>query len=151
VGGGARVERTRAPVRIAVAVLRPARFVLIASTLPAATTLLPVSPSHRSVSTGVLALDEPTTNLDLPNKKGLAQALAKVIELRAGANLQLIVITHDEEFVSELGRATNGGGGSDSKNQVGVYYRVFREQVRNASQGERVHSPRRPPRALARS
>jgi hypothetical protein len=71
------------------------------------------------VSTGVLALDEPTTNLDLPNKKGLAQALAKVIELRAGVNLQLIVITHDEEFVSELGRATQGGGGPDSKNQVG--------------------------------
>jgi hypothetical protein len=116
------------------------------------------------VSTGVLALDEPTTNLDLPNKKGLAQALAKVIELRAGVNLQLIVITHDEEFVSELGRATQGGGGPDSKNQVGecrraraahasaaqashrppalalalafllppagVYYRVFREEVR---------------------
>ena len=114
------------------------------------------------VSTGVLALDEPTTNLDLPNKKGLAQALARVsgplagpprclfrgshpkrsapnqpnaspsqvIELRAGANLQLIVITHDEEFVSELGRATQGGGGPDSKNQIGVYYRVFREEVR---------------------
>lgn len=75
------------------------------------------------VSTGVLALDEPTTNLDLPNKKGLAQALAKVIELRAGVNLQLIVITHDEEFVSELGRATQGGGGPDSKNQVGEYRR----------------------------
>lgn len=32
--------------------------------------------------------------------------------------LQLVVITHDEEFVSELGRATNDGGGSSSRNQV---------------------------------
>jgi DNA repair exonuclease SbcCD ATPase subunit len=82
------------------------------------------------VNTGILALDEPTTNLDLPNKKGLASALAKVIELRSGGNLQLIVITHDEEFVSELGRALEGGGGTDSKAQIGVYFRVFREEVR---------------------
>jgi DNA repair protein RAD50 len=82
------------------------------------------------VNTGILALDEPTTNLDLPNKKGLAEALAKVIELRRGSNLQLIVITHDEEFVSELSRALEGGGGTDSKNQIGQYYRVFREEVR---------------------
>ena len=32
--------------------------------------------------------------------------------------------------MSELGRATAGGGGTDSKNQIGVYYRVFREEVR---------------------
>ncbi len=43
---------------------------------------------------------------------------------------QLIVITHDEEFVSELGRATQGGGGPSSKQQIGVYYRVSREEVR---------------------
>jgi DNA repair protein RAD50 len=82
------------------------------------------------VNTGILALDEPTTNLDTANKRGLASSLARLIELRAGSNLQLIVITHDEEFVSELGRATQGGGGSSSKKQIGVYYRVSREEVR---------------------
>ncbi len=53
-----------------------------------------------------------------------------MIELRKkGGNLQLIVITHDEEFVSDLGRAMNGGGGSSSKNQLGTYYHIFREEV----------------------
>lgn len=81
------------------------------------------------VNTGILALDEPTTNLDPPNKKGLAGSLARLIELRAGSNLQLIVITHDEDFVRELGSAMEGGGGSNSVNQLGVYYRVSREEV----------------------
>lgn len=46
---------------------------------------------------GILALDEPTTNLDDPNKAGLAQALARLIASRAGqVNFQLVCITHDE-------------------------------------------------------
>lgn len=46
---------------------------------------------------GILALDEPTTNLDEPNKAGLAQALARLIASRAGQqNFQLVCITHDE-------------------------------------------------------
>ena len=39
-------------------------------------------------------------------------------------------VTHDEEFVTELGRALGGGGGSSSKGQLGTYYRVSRAQVR---------------------
>ena len=52
---------------------------------------------------GILALDEPTTNLDEYNKSGLAVALAKLIYMREKqANFQLICITHDEEFVRVL-------------------------------------------------
>lgn len=46
---------------------------------------------------GILALDEPTTNLDEPNKVGLASALARIIQSRSRQqNFQLICITHDE-------------------------------------------------------
>ena len=56
-------------------------------------------------SCGILALDEPTTNLDRSNIGGLAQALADLIESRRQQrNFQLIVITHDESFVRMLGR-----------------------------------------------
>ncbi|CEM06880.1 unnamed protein product [Vitrella brassicaformis CCMP3155] len=54
---------------------------------------------------GILALDEPTTNLDRYNIEGLAKALAGLIEARRdNANFQLILITHDEEFVRLLAR-----------------------------------------------
>jgi DNA repair protein RAD50 len=81
------------------------------------------------VSTGILALDEPTTNLDAPNKRGLAMALSRIIDARKADNLQLIIITHDEDFVKEMGRAGKEGGGSSSENQMGKYYRVFRQDV----------------------
>lgn len=46
---------------------------------------------------GVIALDEPTVNLDYNNKKGLAVSLAHIIASRAQQrNFQLIMITHDE-------------------------------------------------------
>ena len=49
---------------------------------------------------GCIALDEPTVNLDFNNKKGLSQALAQLVEHRAKQkNFQLVLITHDEEFV----------------------------------------------------
>jgi DNA repair protein RAD50 len=60
------------------------------------------------LSCGILALDEPTTNLDSENIYGLAQALADIISSRQSqANFQLIVITHDEGFVSHLGSLTD--------------------------------------------
>lgn len=47
---------------------------------------------------GILALDEPTTNLDAANSESLAEALRNIMETRrAQANFQLIVITHDEK------------------------------------------------------
>lgn len=57
------------------------------------------------VHCGVLALDEPTTNLDAANISGLAEALAALIEQRRGkSRFQLILITHDEDFVNHLSR-----------------------------------------------
>ena len=54
---------------------------------------------------GVLALDEPTTNLDRENIESLAISLAEIIKMRQRqGNFQLIIITHDEEFVDLLGR-----------------------------------------------
>jgi len=53
------------------------------------------------VTCGCIALDEPTVNLDYRNKKGLAVALAQIIASRAKQrNFQLIMITHDEDFVA---------------------------------------------------
>ena len=50
------------------------------------------------VNCGCIALDEPTVNLDYPNKKGLAVALAQIIASRSQqSNFQLILITHDED------------------------------------------------------
>jgi len=46
---------------------------------------------------GILALDEPTTNLDADNIEGLANALMDIIESRKRQeNFQLIIITHDD-------------------------------------------------------
>ncbi|KAF0989296.1 hypothetical protein HZS_8104, partial [Henneguya salminicola] len=52
-----------------------------------------------------IALDEPTTNLDENNIKGFAESLHQ-IALRATDtdNFQLIVITHDEKFLSHICR-----------------------------------------------
>ena len=58
------------------------------------------------VNCGILALDEPTTNLDEENKAGLCEALSSIIEARSRQeNFQLICITHDEQFIRMLARA----------------------------------------------
>ena len=55
---------------------------------------------------GILALDEPTTNLDAENIEGLAHALIEIIESRKKQDsFQLVIITHDEQFVQLLGSA----------------------------------------------
>nr|XP_019013012.1 DNA repair protein RAD50 [Kwoniella pini CBS 10737]OCF51793.1 DNA repair protein RAD50 [Kwoniella pini CBS 10737] len=67
---------------------------------------------------GVLALDEPTTNLDQENINALAEALAEIIrERRRQANFQLIVITHDEGFLQRLA----------AYDVVDYYWRVSRD------------------------
>ncbi|NXF06396.1 RAD50 protein, partial [Smithornis capensis] len=58
------------------------------------------------VNCGILALDEPTTNLDRENIESLAHALVEIIKSRSQQrNFQLLVITHDEDFVELLGRS----------------------------------------------
>ena len=55
------------------------------------------------VKFGCISLDEPTVNLDYKNKKGLAVALAQIIVSRSQqSNFQLVLITHDEDFVVML-------------------------------------------------
>ena len=46
---------------------------------------------------GILALDEPTTNLDAENSASLAEALRNIMMTRREQeNFQLVIITHDE-------------------------------------------------------
>ncbi len=53
---------------------------------------------------GILALDEPTTNLDHENIESLAFALKSIIEhRRKQRNFQLVLITHDREFIEMIG------------------------------------------------
>ncbi|KAI5863036.1 putative RAD50 protein [Durotheca rogersii] len=55
------------------------------------------------IGCGLIALDEPTTNLDRDNIRSLAESLHAIIKARkAQANFQLIVITHDEEFLRHM-------------------------------------------------
>lgn len=69
---------------------------------------------------GILALDEPTTNLDRDNIQALAAALADIIRARRQqANFQLVIITHDEEFVEMLGRYECADH----------YYRVYKDDA----------------------
>lgn len=54
---------------------------------------------------GVLALDEPSANLDDSNAAALAEALRGIMENRRGQeNFQLITITHDYSFARALGQ-----------------------------------------------
>ncbi|TYI38387.1 hypothetical protein ES332_A02G023600v1 [Gossypium tomentosum] len=67
---------------------------------------------------GILALDEPTTNLDGPNAESLAAALHRIMEDRKGQeNFQLIVITHDERFAQLIGQ----------RQHAEKYYRVAKD------------------------
>ncbi|KAF9361291.1 DNA repair protein rad50 [Mortierella sp. AD094] len=68
-----------------------------------------------SLNCGILALDEPTTNLDEANVSQLAQSLRSIIDKhREQSNFQLIVITHDENFLKML----------NLTDYVDYYYRV---------------------------
>ncbi|KAF9445394.1 hypothetical protein P691DRAFT_735057 [Macrolepiota fuliginosa MF-IS2] len=54
---------------------------------------------------GILALDEPTNALDTENIDALAASLIDIInERRTHSNFQLIIITHDENFLTKLGQ-----------------------------------------------
>jgi DNA repair protein RAD50 len=69
------------------------------------------------VNCGLIALDEPTTNLDQENIRALAMSLSEIIRVRRQQkNFQLIVITHDEDFL----RAMQCGDFADN------YWRVSR-------------------------
>ncbi|KAG7380741.1 DNA repair protein rad50 [Phytophthora pseudosyringae] len=74
---------------------------------------------------GILALDEPTTNLDTENKFGLAQAITNILNARSQQqNFQLVCITHDEEFVQMLSRTQTMEG-----TRPEFYWRILREDI----------------------
>ncbi|XP_076033751.1 DNA repair protein RAD50-like [Oratosquilla oratoria] len=59
-----------------------------------------------SSNCGILALDEPTTNLDRENIDALSLALLNIVNKRYHQrNFQLVVITHDTDFLDRLARA----------------------------------------------
>lgn len=94
---------------------------------------------------GLIALDEPTTNLDQQNIKGLAESLSQIIQSRRKqANFQLLVITHDEQFLREMNCA----------DYTDIYWRVGRD-VRQESYIERQNiaevTALQPPLMLAQS
>mmetsp|Transcript_35005 Transcript_35005/g.138692 ORF Transcript_35005/g.138692 Transcript_35005/m.138692 type:complete len:300 (+) Transcript_35005:3475-4374(+) len=67
---------------------------------------------------GILALDEPTTNLDQRNIEKLSASLADIINnRRKQSNFQLILITHDEQFIELLG----------SREICDSYYLVYKD------------------------
>ncbi|XP_068457067.1 DNA repair protein RAD50 [Clinocottus analis] len=72
---------------------------------------------------GILALDEPTTNLDRDNIESLAHALVEIIKSRSSQrNFQLLIITHDEDFVELLGRSS----------YIEHFYRIRKNQDQNS-------------------
>ena len=80
------------------------------------------------LTAGFLALDEPTTNLDHANIRAFAAALADIVERRRQqANFQLLVITHDEKFVEEMGRRAG----------VEDYYRITKDPTTHYSKIQR--------------
>ncbi|GAB7366464.1 hypothetical protein MBLNU230_g8259t1 [Neophaeotheca triangularis] len=71
------------------------------------------------VNCGLIALDEPTTNLDKDNIRALAQSLSDIIKLRRQQkNFQLLVITHDEDFLKQM----------QCNDFADVYYQVGRNK-----------------------
>lgn len=68
---------------------------------------------------GILALDEPTTNLDHENIKSLCSALGEIVQERMHQrNFMFIIITHDKEFIESLGNI----------DKVTHYYEVSRNE-----------------------
>ncbi|KAK6820550.1 hypothetical protein PG987_014950 [Apiospora arundinis] len=73
---------------------------------------------------GLIALDEPTTNLDSDNIRALAESLHNLInDRRSQSNFQLIIITHDEEFLRYM----------RCSDFCDYFYRVGRDEHQNST------------------
>ncbi len=70
-----------------------------------------------SLRTNLLVLDEPTTNLDAEHVRMLAATLNRIIALHQDGNLQLVVITHNQQFVEQLCKSQHADH----------YYRITRD------------------------
>ncbi|KAK8064857.1 DNA repair protein RAD50 [Apiospora phragmitis] len=73
---------------------------------------------------GLITLDEPTTNLDSDNIRALAESLHNLInDRRSQSNFQLIIITHDEEFLRYM----------RCQDFCDYFYRVGRDEHQNST------------------
>lgn len=80
------------------------------------------------INCGILALDEPTTNLDKDNIDSLAASLNSIIKTRKKqSNFQLLVITHDEEFMQKMGRSEFAESYYEVLKDENQYSQIFRE------------------------
>ena len=86
---------------------------------------------------GIIALDEPTTNLDKKNRKELANQLVEIVNLKKDENddedekkknFQLIVISHNRKFVEPI------------RNELGLdkYYYLHREIDENKNHFSKI-------------
>jgi DNA repair protein RAD50 len=90
------------------------------------------------INCGCIALDEPTANLDYENKKGLATALAQIVASRSQQrNFQLILITHDEEFVGMMKTELSSLTGFSMPDK---YFQVRREQASDGKFYSKINS-----------
>lgn len=90
------------------------------------------------VNCGCIALDEPTVNLDYKNKKGLAIALAQIVASRAQQrNFQLILITHDEDFVGLMKNELSSLTGFSMPDK---YFEICREQAPDGKFYSKIHA-----------
>lgn len=90
------------------------------------------------VNCGCIALDEPTVNLDEKNKKGLAVALSQIVASRSHQrNFQLILITHDEEFVSIMKTELSSLTGISMPDK---YFQVCREQAADGKYYSKINA-----------
>lgn len=86
----------------------------------------------------VLILKEPTTNLDYENKNGLAIALAQIIANRASqSNFQLVVITHDEDFVAMMKNELAATAGTSMPER---YFQVSREKAEDGKYYSKINA-----------
>jgi DNA repair protein RAD50 len=86
---------------------------------------------------GCIALDEPTVNLDDDNKRGLCIALAQIIASRSvQRNFQLILITHDEEFVSWMKTELSA---QSAVTMPEKYFQVSREMSSDGKFYSKIH------------
>lgn len=78
---------------------------------------------------GILALDEPTTNLDPANSQSLAQSLHQLMEQRRNQDsFQLLVITHDEQFAHMIGK----------REHAETYYRISKDEYQHSKIREQL-------------
>lgn len=79
----------------------------------------------------VLTLDEPTTNLDRANIHSFARAIVSLI--RSNRNFQIVIITHDEQFLECFDGALGEFYYKVSKNDTG-YSVITRKPITDDSQ-----------------